>query len=388
MTTRTDSKSGHLRIADDEAPTASTGEWAGVHAGSRWRLAYAGGFLLVLMAGFVAALLNPSLINSPDDTLSDGAWAEAYQARFDAGSPLLAPSQVTWGVLDTVLFGQGRTGVLVGSAGWLYSREEYAIVDDFEGAIDAWVARVASVRDELAGHGAALVVAIVPAKASMVSGHVPAPLPSAALERYGALKRGLEAAGVAVSDLRPALSSSSTGAAAYLRTDTHWSPEGAAAAADAIARTVEEHAPFDALHASRYVTELGEPVERWGDLSTFLNLGPLLERLGPPPDVFASRQTVSAEPAGDDLFAEVEVPVALVGTSYSADPTWNTLGALREALGADVLDATLTGQGPWEPMRRYLEGEALRSATPEVVVWEIPERYVTLEGHVPESTTW
>jgi alginate O-acetyltransferase complex protein AlgJ len=369
----------------DAAATASTAHWAGVRSDSRWRATYAVSFALVLVAGCVAAVLNPALGNVPEVAVMDGSWADTYQAEFDAASPLLAPARTVWGAIDAGLFGQGRPGVLVGAHGWLFSREEYATVPDVAGAIALWSDRIALVRDELARLGVRLVVAPVPSKASLVGDHAPAPLPAAAAQRYDALVAALEERDVIVSDLRPALGRVN---GPFLRTDTHWTPDGAAAAAQAIAATVRGRAPFSGLGETSFDTTLTEPEERWGDLTTFLDLGPLLERLGPPPDVIAVPRTASLAPPATDLFAAVEVPVALVGTSYSADPTWNAVGALREALGTDVIDAALTGLGPWEPMHRYLTGEALRSSQPEVVIWEIPERYVTLEGHVPEAPTW
>jgi len=232
------------------------------------------------------------------------------------------------------------------------------------------------------------VVAIVPTKASIAEPYTPAPLPAAASGRFEALRAGLEEADVIVSDLRPALQSADAGTPAFLRTDTHWTPAGAAAAAAAIAATVRAQAPFEGLGETPFTTEHDELREHWGDLTVFLDLGPWLERLGPPADLVAMPRTRSLAPPSDDLFAEVQVPVTLVGTSYSADPTWNTVGALREALGSDVIDAAIAGLGVWEPMHRYLTGAALRGAPPEVVVWEIPERYVTLEGHVPEEAAW
>jgi alginate O-acetyltransferase complex protein AlgJ len=374
-------------IVDDEAPTATSEPWVGVATESSWRWTYALAFLAVIVIGFVAAVTNPALRAWPAEPVIDGRWAEAYQDAFDTASPLLAPSRVTWGVIDTAVFGQGRRGVLIGSDGWLFSREEYATVPAAGEAIAAWVTRVAAVRDELASRNAQLVVAIVPAKASIATGHAPAPLPSAAAGRFDALLNGLRAQDVIVSDLRPALAAPG-GEPTFLRTDTHWTPAGAAAAAAAIAATVRAHAPFTGLDETPFTTADGEAREHWGDLTAFLDLGPLLERLGPPPDRVTPRTTRSLAPPSDDLFADVAVPVVLVGTSYSADPTWNAVGALREALGSDVIDAAVTGLGPWEPMRRVLAGEALSASFPEVVIWEIPERYVTLAGHVPESAAW
>jgi len=363
------------------APSVSLG----VGVTSRWRDAYALALTVVLAIGFMTAMVNPALRRSPDAPVLDGSWAEAYQAAFDRESPLLAPARTLWGVIDTVVFGQGRSGVLVGRDWWLFSREEYETVPQAEAAIERWADRIAAVRDALADQGAVLVVSVVPSKAAIVADFRPAPLPQAAASRYDQLQRALAERDVIVSDVREALVFSE---APFLRTDTHWTPAGAAAAALAIAATVRSEAPFRGLDATPFETTLGEPSERWGDLTTFLDLGSLRGRFGPPADLIAIPTTVSLAPPSTDLFAGVELPVALVGTSYSADPTWNLAGALRQALGSDLLDAAVSGLGPWEPMARYLSGEALRSTPPEVVIWEIPERYLTLAEHVPASAAW
>lgn len=344
-------------------------------------------FGVLVALGTIATLANPALFETPGTSVVDGAWADAYQRALDEASPLLAPSRTVWGVIDLVVFGQGRPGVLVGADGWLYSAEEYDVVADVPAAIRAWSDTVAAVAARLAEDDIALVVALVPSKAVMVPDPAPAPLPDGARVRYQATLDALHAHGVLAPDLRPALAEASEHGAVYLRTDTHWTPHGALAAARAVARTVAERAPFPGLEATPYRTDTLGAEPLLGDLSTFLDLGPLAGRIGPRPDLLEVRRTVSLEGPGEDLFAEVSLPVALVGTSYSADPRWNLPGSLRDALGADVHEAALSGLGPLEPLERYLASEAFINTPPEVVVWEIPERYLTLEGFVPWSAS-
>ncbi len=78
----------------------------------------------------------------------------------------------------------------------------------------------------------------------------------------------------------------------------------------------------------------------------------------PAQEPLQKRNTVAAQdqPAGDDaLFANTEVPVALIGTSYSANPNWNFVGALKEALRSDVVNYAEDGHGPILPMLTYLK---------------------------------
>jgi alginate O-acetyltransferase complex protein AlgJ len=57
---------------------------------------------------------------------------------------------------------------------------------------------------------------------------------------------------------------------------------------------------------------------------------------------------------------------------------WNFEGALKEALGADVLNVANQGEGPVRPMQEYLVSETLQNTPPELVIWEIPERFINV----------
>jgi alginate O-acetyltransferase complex protein AlgJ len=362
-------------------PTRMTHERPVLHRHGAWP---AWVFAAVIAVGALANLANPALLARPTANVWDGSWSEAYQRAFDDASPLHAVARTAWGVVDYSVFGQGRRGVVVGSGGWLFTAEEFDVVPDHERAVGAWIDIVRTVAARLAEDDIDLVVALVPSKAAMVTDAAPAPLPQGALARYDAARDGFEGLGVATPDLRPALAAAAEAGDVFLRTDTHWTPHGAESAAGAIARAVRERTRF-VPDGTPFVTTVTGTDLVWGDLMRFLDLGPFAQRWGPPPDALEVRHTASLAKASDDLFADVRVPIALVGTSYSADPRWNLAGALREALGDDVLEAAVAGVGPLEPMRRYLASEAFANSPPDVVIWELPERYLTLAGHVPPT---
>ena len=69
--------------------------------------------------------------------------------------------------------------------------------------------------------------------------------------------------------------------------------------------------------------------------------------------------------------------MALIGTSYSAIEKWNFEGALKSALQADVLNLADEGQGPLEPMAKFLKDTDFSRTNIKLVVWEIPERFIT-----------
>lgn len=182
-------------------------------------------------------------------------------------------------------------------------------------------------------------------------------------------------------DLLASLQQEKARDALFLRTDTHWTPYGAERVARHLARTVQCHARLSG-EPQRFITEQAAGKPYLGDLVRFLPLDPLFSGLLPAPDQLQPRRThsLASGRAGDSaaLFADTRIPVVLVGTSYSAAPDWNFLGALRQALGSDILNYAENGQGPLLPMLKYLQTDAFRDSPPQLVIWEFPERYLPM----------
>ena len=138
----------------------------------------------------------------------------------------------------------------------------------------------------------------------------------------------------------------------------------------------------------RFVTTPAEKVTHKGDLRLFLPLDPLFENLMPAQEPLQKRNTMAAsdQPAAEDaLFANTEVPVALIGTSYSANPNWNFVGALKEALHSDVVNYAEDGHGPILPMLSYLKSDAFKNSPPQVLIWEFPERYLPVNNEIGDA---
>jgi alginate O-acetyltransferase complex protein AlgJ len=166
----------------------------------------------------------------------------------------------------------------------------------------------------------------------------------------------------------------------YLRTDTHWTPQGARVAARTLAAEIGPVLDARGSPRAAYGTAPGGTREVAGDLLTFVPLGPWQAR-GPGPDrveepVTELREQPSVEEGAAGLFSDLRIPVALVGTSYSASPISRFESALRDALNADVLNVAEEGKGPFAPMDAYLASPVIDDPRPDVVVWEIPERYL------------
>jgi alginate O-acetyltransferase complex protein AlgJ len=223
-----------------------------------------------------------------------------------------------------------------------------------------------------------LVVALVPAKARVYPEKLGRyALPARAADRYRKLRTLLASLGVPAPDLLAPLRQARQTGEVFLRIDTHWTPLGAGAAAEALAGTVEGFLSEAGSPRARFASSEGPPQEYGGDLLHFLPLGPF-RILGPRPDIVRPRLTAAVEESAEGLFDQPAIPVVLVGTSYSAGGLWNLEGALKTAVDADVLNVAKEGQGPLAPMRALLAGSVLEEVRAEVVVWEIPERYFVL----------
>jgi alginate O-acetyltransferase complex protein AlgJ len=158
----------------------------------------------------------------------------------------------------------------------------------------------------------------------------------------------------------------------FLRTDTHWTPEGAEVAANP-GQAIADKFPLSG-EPQTFVTEAGRKHAHKGDLRLFLPLDPLFENLMPaqePAEAQHRAGRAEAKPVTTRC-SPTAVPVALIGTSYSANPNWNFVGALQQALRSDVVNYAEDGHGPILPMLSYLQSDAFKNSPPQVLIWEFP----------------
>ena len=348
----------------------------------------------VLFAVFVLVIATIALARAwgfrpdGDDDVLRGKLAHSFESHYDKVFPARTFGVALWAAIDYALFHEGRPGVVLGKDGWLYTDEEFNVGNGAARDLDRNLALVGWVHRELAKRGIALVVAVVPAKARVYSEHLDRREPPGIHRAlYADIESALSAEGVANAKLLAALEAGKSREPTYLRTDTHWTPYGATLAANAIA---ESAANVDIGAGASYRTIAdGERTHR-GDLLSFLPLDPYFAFLLPPPDTVETTRTEAAGDGGGSalLGDAANAPVALVGTSYSAESQWNFAGALKQALHADVMNYAKDGEGPFAPMLRYLESDDLGAAPPKLVVWEMPERYLLAHSsldafHVP-----
>ena len=336
--------------------------------------------LAALAAGASFSIFGRALVGAPSSALFlDGAWAAAWQAAYEKALPFRTTAAGLWTLIRYEVFHEARPEVLIGSEGWLYAAEEFDPPDSLSVPLPRAIDLVAAARDALSAKGIDLVVALVPTKASVEERHlgryvIPPGLASRFVETLAALR----GRGITAPDLLWPLREGAGSRDMYMRTDTHWTPAGARRAAEAltpsIARLLGAHGSLRAQYASQGVGERSVS----GDLLKFVPLGPW-QRLGPAPDVVEEVVTAVVDADGaepDELFSDLVIPVALVGTSYSANAVSGFEGALKDALDADVLNVAEEGKGAFAPMDAYMASPAIDDPRPDVVVWEIPERYL------------
>ncbi|MFK0088149.1 alginate O-acetyltransferase [Pseudomonas sp. NPDC090755] len=313
----------------------------------------------------------------------DGKLAKAAETYYDEQFPLKRIGTNLWAALDFKLFNEGRPGVVLGREHWLFSDEEFKPIADSDQFEQENLALIRGVRDTLQQRGIQLVLAIVPAKARLYSEYLGEQTPSTLHnDLYNEFHAQARQAGVFAPDLLAPLQSAKAHGQVFLRTDTHWTPMGAEVVAQQLAEAIGRQNLLNG-EPQQFVTEQRQSAPYKGDLTNFLPLDPLFSHLLPPPDTLQQRSTRPAEgPAqdGDALFADNEIPVALVGTSYSANANWNFLGALQQALRSDVVNYAEDGHGPLLPMLKYLRSDAFKNSTPQVLIWEFPERYLPMKN--------
>lgn len=340
-------------------------------------------FLAPLLGIGVWSLHGFDDLNLPANvSLLDGSLAKVVETHYEAQFPLKRPGTNLWAALDYSVFDEGRPGVMLGRHDWLFSDEEFKPVAHGMQHIETNLRLIRGVQQRLHRHGVKLLLAIIPAKARLYPEHLGEERPGRQQRAlYRRLHDAVQRSGILAPDLLASLQQEKARDALFLRTDTHWTPYGAERVARHLARTVQCHALLTG-EPQHFITEQAAGKPYLGDLVRFLPLDPLFSGLLPPPDQLQPRRThsLASGPGGDSaaLFADIGIPVVLVGTSYSAAPDWNFLGALRQALGSDILNYAENGQGPLLPMLKYLQTDAFRDSPPQLVIWEFPERYLPM----------
>lgn len=272
----------------------------------------------------------------------NGAWMKEFESSFSRSLPVYTPSKNLWGRVVVA-----REGVVIGEDGWLYTREEFETSRESETLYQNNLAFIKDVSRQFEGSGVRLFIAVLPSKARVTNSLL---LPESKKNVAARFINDMRSSGIQALELQNI---------EYFKTDTHWTAKGAESAARQIAGMLEHG-------TEAFKNKLAGSKDFEGDLQRFISLDLPPERL----DIYELETPKEA-----DLFSDKEIPVVLVGTSYSAKRDFNFENFLKEHLQSDILNMAEQGQGPFNVMAAYLEE---KTYDPKIVIWEIPERYLTL----------
>ena len=298
----------------------------------------------------------------------NGGWTSLYDTEFSDVAPMREGGLTLWGVFEFLVFEDGRKGVLIGEDGWLFTDEEFEYSKDRDEIYARNLKAIGAAHQVFQADDVELIIALIPAKARVEEARLGRySYPVYNHDIYAQTLSAIRELGISASDLHEKLSNTEN---AFLKTDTHWSPIGARAVSDVLSETVFLQAPPVTITLKKVEAEDLE-----GDLKRYVPAGSLLDQ-----EDLAQEKAVYVDSTHDEasLFGEITFPVALVGTSYSADTRWNFEAYLRAGLQANILNASDKGHGPFKVMRDYLVSDTYTNSKPEVVIWEIPERYLVL----------
>ncbi|WP_166415627.1 alginate O-acetyltransferase AlgX-related protein [Cochlodiniinecator piscidefendens] len=300
-------------------------------------------------------------------TIWDGQYQRNIENEFLHNLPLRDRAVYAWNAFKYRILGQTGARVVEGQDGWLFTSEEFVSPDS-----SLFETELVEVSRTLSAFNIRLIPVIVPDKARIYSDRIFHPRMTALETRYERLQFLLERHGFVWIDLEQTLLLGRATDETFMRTDTHWSPFGAMLSAREISEAL------DLTGTQRFETTIAEETLFDGDLLAFIDTGPLRSLAGPLAE-FITLSVTNSTTGGGSLFGDVNVPVALVGTSFSAREEFNFSGFLRQELNLDLINYAMEGEGPFLPMRQFLNSLPTVETRPELVIWEIPERYINME---------
>lgn len=313
-------------------------------------------------------------------TFLDGKVSHDFEAFVTREHPYRNPSLNSWAALDLKLFDAGKPGVVIGNNGWLFTLEEFPLPSVRERVVTENLDNIRNTVEALRARGIETVIVPIPAKAEIYQEHVPAQLrshiiPASAVTDYLSEHK---IPWIPVKD--SLLDSTARGQDTFFRTETHWTPEGARVAAAQVADWVKNGGKAVWQPKTFTVTPASAtPLE--SDLETYIPVRPIFADLLPPAESYMPYKVMSNETASstDALFSDARNPVALVGTSYSADQRWNFTGWLRSMLQTDIDNVSEKAKGPYAPMERFMEMLDSGKTGAKLVIWELPVRSVAVD---------
>lgn len=185
---------------------------------------------------------------------------------------------------------------------------------------------------------------------------------------YTALAKNLKDIGIPVASVEDF----SPGQNYFYKKDHHWNTQGAMAMAKTTATIIKKLPVYASLTKKKFKTEIIEKAPHEETFTMFINKVCGRDDQFEKHDLYKTYAETSLE---DDLFeSEVHPDVVLIGTSnsfnYASDANFD--GFLREFIGADVENFSVSGGGVDTAMLEWFNSENYQNHKPKIVIWEIP----------------
>ncbi len=308
----------------------------------------------------------------------NGDWAMQFESKFNPKLIHYDISLLFWGAVNYFIFDEGKDGVVIGDDGWLFTKEEFEYYKNFTKEFEQKKNYIKKVNSILESKNIGLYVVLIPAKRRVYGEFVDDKFYNSQIDNlYEDFKTALDKEGIktiSILDVFKKYKNAYPDRFLFLKTDTHWSVKGADLAALEIAEEIDAN-HGDITNQSEYEIKENK-IEYEGDLTDYVPLG----RFSPyPKEIIMKKTSYTTKQDIDDLFGDEKIDFALVGTSYSANKLWGFEESLKFYLGADILNMADEGQGPFTVMKDYLRSKEFKDIPPKVIIWEIPERYISVE---------
>ena len=354
-------------------------------------------FVLVLALGLISngyGWLNDKLkLANPSPTWQDLMTGAPMQQLADAMANTPMPQNAaqverafSWLVADDL-----GARVRQGQTDWLFLADEFTPHSNAKASASSRAAEVITLRKRLATEGIELLVVVVPDKSRIAEAHLGSlHRPPEFADRIGQWTATLAQAGVNVIDLSATLGKlPQRGDAAFLRTDSHWTEAGAAAAAEQVAKRARALGVIVSNGSGLQMADRATRL-RPGDLVRLAGIEALPLALQPRPESTQQSHFETGQPSSgpaaaatlsnDDLFGDASLPtVAVIGSSFSR--TSNFVPFLAQALNAQVANFALDGGDFAGAAHAYFASSAYKQTPPKLLIWEIPERVLQADRH-------
>ncbi len=276
--------------------------------------------------------------------------------------------------------------VYQGDTGYLFLKYDYVTSYRNDPNALAYLERFAKVLKE---NGTQLAMVVLPARAMVHHESLKDVRPYPFEDGYRNYLQGIDelrSLGIVVPDLATPLIALDSQEAVYFRQDHHWTPEGARAVAQELAKALQDNQVYQELPKKEFTTEF---------IATEPFLGTYKERIEAvcesktpidPINMYETKEVTHKRTSSlqTDLFADENIPVVLVGTSFGDIRSFNFDGFLSEALSTEVLNLAKSSSGQFGSPLGYLADEKVRQtvSNPNILIWErhtaggLPARFI------------